>query len=85
MCDSVKQQGLDLFKVKALYVCPLPTDLPQSIRLEIKAEQRTRYLMQLQRSVKPFYAGHIAGVGKQHRRIAVHCVVFDYSAGTAGR
>ena len=41
--------------------------------------------MQLQGSVKPFYAGHITGVGEQYRGIAVHRIVFHHPIGAAGR
>ena len=77
--------SLDLFKVKALYFYPLTTDLLQCVLLEIEAKQRPRFPMQLQRGVKPFYAGHITGVGEQHRGIAVHRVVFHHPIGAAGR
>ena len=88
MCESanskvhIKQQSLDFFIVKALYFYPLTTNLFQYVHLKIKAEQRPRFPMQLQRGVKPFDAGHITGIGEQHRRIAVYGVVLDDPAGT---
>ena len=54
----IKQQSLDLFIVEALYFYPLTTNLFQCVHLKIKAEQRSRFPMQLQRGVKPLDAGH---------------------------
>ena len=60
----IKQQSLDLFIVKALYFYPLTTNLFQCVHLKIKAEQRSRFPMQLQRGIKPLDAGHITGMVK---------------------
>ena len=81
----IKQQSLDLFIVKALYFYPLTTNLFQCVHLKIKAEQRSRFPMQLQRGIKPLDAGHITGIGEQHRRIAVHCVVLHAPIWVTGR
>lgn len=52
----------------------------QHFPLKVKADQRTAFVMQLQRRIKSFDAGQVAEEGKQHGiAVSVNSVAFKIS------